>query len=461
MANKSLDPRAQSAIDFLRKHSKDWTGAIMPRWLPGALPPRSTKRGWRDAVSLWLLSQIISAHRVSEGGQAFFRGPLYQINRRELARQLCTNVDEISESANWLQQIGVIGLVHRTRLDDDGQPRGSMVFAFPIMTKLESYRKQYLSSSKTPEPIKYEPERSTRGQPDSGCRTVSSTACVVGGSTSAKRQFDFAEETASIVTAAKQRTGVPSSAGGGAGDDDDGGSGEAPGAVKDKQVPAPSKSANSAQRPPATAPNRNGHDTTGQSADAAPPRWRPARPPANLVIDTPEQRQAWNRASRLCTFYSQVMMRSGHARSCDLTHSDKVRAFKFFSDCPQSGALYVTSVFINALLLVDDDQADHGEGYDDIWYCRSALNFQKFLAYVKSGRIESEIGRAGWKINAWRELRLYFTESELLYYGWASDKIPIVRIKPDEQWESDPSAQTYYRDRNLPLPIEIQAIDEE
>jgi hypothetical protein len=466
MATKVLDQRAQAAVDFLRSHPKEWAGAIVPRWLPSALPPRSSKRGWRDAVSLLLLSEIISVHRVSNGGEAFFRGPLYQIGYAALARQFNTDVDEIGESANWLRQIGVVGLVHRTRIDHDGQPRGSMVFAFPIMGKLEEFRQAYLATGKTPAPIKYESRVSSKKGTELDSRTVSSATHVIGGSPSPKRQFAHADETAPILTAPKQQLKLAGSGGETSTQrhnacDDRGsrvvaGGGGMAADDKGKQVAAPTNYNNSAKRPSANSAHLNGQRPSGPSAELAPPHWRPARRPADLTIETPEQQTAWRSASRLCTLYSQVMMRYDETSCCDLPRSDHLRAFKFFSDFTQSRSFYLTGLCIRALLLRNDSDFDANGGYDGIWHCRWVLNFAKFLAYVKAGKIESEIGHAGVKINTWYELRMFFTESELIFYGWRSDKIPIMPIEQSDLWETDPAATLFYRNRNLPLPVEIQ-----
>ena len=468
MAEKVLDPRAQSAVDFLRKHTKEWAGNILPRWLPGALPPRSSKRGWRDAVSLMVLSEIIGAHWVREGEQVFFREPLYQVKRCELAQRCCTDPDEISETVNWHQQIGVIGLVHRTRLDDNGQPKGSTVFAYPIMTKLEQLRRQFLATGKSPKPVPYEPQDSKRRGLKPGGRTGTSEAPVVDGSTPPKRQFGPAEEAAPILTAPQPRLKLAASDGGETstqrqrdGDDRRSRVGGARGgeAAKDQEQRLPGTSAQSTapRWPPAQTTHNSHHNSTATPAGSALRLWRPARPPADLIVETPDQQASWVRASRFCTLYSQVVMRYGSAKTCQLSHNDAVCAFRFFSECPASGSFYITGVFIDALLLANEMDRENGS-YDPIWHCRFALNFRKFMAFVKSGKIESEIGFAGNKINTWSSLRLYFTQSELIFYGWLPENIPIMRIRQDELWENDPLAPSFYRDRGLDLPPEFECV---
>jgi hypothetical protein len=465
MAEKVLDPRAYSAVDFLRKHTKEWAGNILPRWLPAALPARSAKRGWRDAVSVLALTEILGAHRVREGEAVFFKGPLYQINRLELARGFCTDLNEISETINWLEQIGVIGLVYRTRLDAEGQPRGSMVFAYPVMAGLEQLRRQFLATGKSPKPVPYEPPQSERRGPKPGSRTTTSTAPVVEGSALPKKQFDLAEEPAPILTAPKAALKLAASGDGETstqrqqdGDDrrsrTDGARGGEAAKHKEQRLPETVNQSPSPQLPSAHVTHNNNQASTGLALQP----WRPPRAPADLIVETPDQQVAWRKASRLCTLYSQVVMRSRCANTCQLSHRDAVCAFNFFGECPASGAFYVTGVFINALLLANDTDHENGS-YDHIWHCRFALDFRKFLAFVKSGKIESELGRAGNKINTWSSLRLFFTQSELIYYGWSPKKIPIMSLQPDDPWENDPAARTFYLDRGLALPPEFECVN--
>ena len=100
------------------------------------MPPRSDRRGWRDYVALYILSDIISAHRLKDG-QVFFRGPLFQVNREDWAEQIPTTLKEISLTLTWLaDDLGVIGRVQRARLVD-GKPCGSQTFAWPIVPRIQ------------------------------------------------------------------------------------------------------------------------------------------------------------------------------------------------------------------------------------------------------------------------------------------------------------------------------------
>lgn len=177
-SHQHLDPRAQAAVEHLRANAADWAGAIRPRLLTAALPPRSTKRGWCDFVTHAVWEEIISAHRAMKTGGVFFKGPLYRVVHRDLARQLCTSPDEITAALTWLVALGLIGRVPRSLLNDEGQPRGQMIFAYPIMPAIQQLLDTYQTTGKTPEPFSATPKRARL--------------------TPAKNQVDSPEEPASL-----------------------------------------------------------------------------------------------------------------------------------------------------------------------------------------------------------------------------------------------------------------------
>lgn len=104
-------------------------------------------------------------------GEVFLRGPLYQVVRRDLARQLCTTPDEISASLTWLKALGVTSEVVRSHLNEDGQPCGKEVFEYPIMATLQKYLYDYRTTRKTPSPLAVTPQSGglirAKSQPDS------------------------------------------------------------------------------------------------------------------------------------------------------------------------------------------------------------------------------------------------------------------------------------------------------
>lgn len=61
-------------------------------------------------------------------------------------------------------------------------------------------------------------------------------------------------------------------------------------------------------------------------------------------------------------------------------------------------------------------------------------------------------------MNSWETLRGWFTESELIHFGWSNDKIPVLAMDVDQLWENDPSAVAYYSDRHRDPPPEIAAL---
>lgn len=148
-------------------------------------------------------------------------------------------------------------------------------------------------------------------------------------------------------------------------------------------------------------------------------------------------------------------MRSTTARSRELCRGDAERAFRYFVEYVQQTAFYTAGILIKACSATQHSKRD--QGFDKFWHCREVMNFPTFIRYMASGEIESEIGCAGHKINTWYALRMFFTQSELLYYGWKPDRIPSIRIDRDELWEHCGDALDFYTSRGLRLPDEVQA----
>jgi hypothetical protein len=76
---------------------------------------------------------------------------------------------------------------------------------------------------------------------------------------------------------------------------------------------------------------------------------------------------------------------------------------------------------------------------------------------MTTGKIEAEVGLFE-DVNAWETIRSWFTESELLYWGWDKTKIPVLPLDPDQLWEYDLATARYYRDRHRDLPLEVAAV---
>jgi hypothetical protein len=76
---------------------------------------------------------------------------------------------------------------------------------------------------------------------------------------------------------------------------------------------------------------------------------------------------------------------------------------------------------------------------------------------MSTGKVEAEVGLFD-DVNAWETIRSWFTESELVYWGWNKAKLPILPLDPDQLWEYDPCTPRYYLDRHRDLPPEVAAV---
>ena len=433
-SQKHLDPRAQAAVQHLSAYPGDWAGAIRPKLITAALPPRSSKRGWCDFIAHAVLEEIISAHRPKKSGEVFFNGALYRVTRRDLARQLCTSPDEISSALTWLEALGVIGRVERTLIDEDGQPRGKQIFAYPIMPVLQEFLDEYRKTGKTPEPFSVTPRRagltSAKSQVDpveeagsQAGRTGNSPNCAQAQRKHAEGVGDTSSQRPARIVGDGPRSRV-----------EDGGVEDAD-QNKAHVSPVPSAA------PP---PLADGTPSTTTHPTAPPP-------PASIKLDDEEAQTAWKNASRFCTLWAQAIMRLNHVTTCSPTSGDLKAALQFFLDHPQTESFYTVAVATDAWALSLESKQPK---WDRLFHVRHSLDLPSFLRTFASEKLESEVGRF-MTINAWADLRTCFTQSELVFYGWPAAKIPIVGLEPDDIWENLADAPTYYRDRKLPFPREV------
>ena len=467
-AQKHLDPRAQAAVQHLRAYPGDWAGAIRPKLLTAALPPRSTKRGWCDFVAHALLEEIISAHRPKKNGELFFKGPMYQLKRLDLARQLCTSPDQISSALAWLVALGVVGRGERTLIDEDGQPCGKEVFAYPIMPVLQEFLDQYRKTGKTPDPFYVTPRRAglipAKTQVDSLEEAGSPPRREGDSLNCAQAQQNDAESVGEASAKQPQRLVVDDrlrlaeAGGGGAADDKKAhvppspAAASPPSAESTRSVTAPQ----AALLPPACAHRSTPPSSGGRSHAAASPLWTPPPPPASIKVEDANGLTAWEKATRFCALWAQAIMRLGWITTCTPTLNDQKAAHTFFVDTPQAGTFWAVAVAISAWGLTQERKKD---GWDKLYHVRDSLDLRSFLPSLASGKLESEVGRFV-TINIWADLRQCLTADELLYYGWPAAKVPVKALKTDEVWENSEQAPNYYRDRKLPLPREVMEAEE-
>jgi hypothetical protein len=465
-----LDPRAQAAISHLQEHPDLYFGAICPRNLPAVLPKCGDRRSWKDAVVVLLLSELISVHRVRKGGRPYWSGALYQINRNDLARQFACDPDDVSTALHWLKALGLVDVVHHTRIDDTGKPCGTVVFAFPLMDRIHMIL-DFFDKNKRPmtaselfdsNPLEAGLNSSSRGSeltakkgsslPEHGeylncAQPQQKLADEIGREASAKRQSPVGND---------DRGSLAVDGGGVA--DADTGTQTPPPAPRDRQSPRPSTpmppaaAAHGAIKSPNAQPLPKAVNGTEQMSNAPTARWTPPKLPSDIESD-PLSIEAWRKACLFCQLWADAIVRQRYVTVCKPTPTDIKAAFELFRPNPQIGPFYTVAVAISAWLVAEDKQKR--KGWDKLFSCRRVVEIKAFIWAFNSGKLESELGRFGWTINTFEDLRTTFTESELKHYGFT--KIPVLGIDPENLWENYPSTPNFYKYRNLPLPPEVVA----
>ena len=466
---RHLDPRAQAAIDHLRVNAPTYFGAICPRNLPAALPRRSQRHGWRDAVTVFLLCELVSVHRVERGKDPFWRGALYQINRGKLAREFGCEPDEVSAALSWLKCLGLVFVMRRTRIDDAGKPTGTEIFVAPRMDRIQQMQAWFadngcpMSASKLMDSDPLQERLNSRSDGAEVALEDGSTPFEPGTYLNcAKRQQKLDAESGGETSAQRQSPVVNDDRRNRA---DDGG-GEAADNIS-AQTPqhVPLRRGLSQAGPTAPMPTAVAHgpkegsedETCKHRVSIAPPARRSTQPemPDDIEPDT-KSIDAWRKACLFCALWAQAIVRRQHVSVCKPTRSDHKTAFHFFHDNPHANPFYAVAVAIVAWYVAG--QEEEPDRWDKFYLCRKSLEIQAFIRGLTSGKLESQIGQSGWEINAFEDLRMVFTESELTSYGFT--RIPILEIDPETLWEHQSGTPDFYRIRELPLPPEVAAASE-
>ena len=466
---RHLDPRAQAAINHIQARSKFYVGAICLRNLPAVLPRNGDRRGWRDAVTVFLLCEIVSVHRVAKGSRPYWSGALYQINRHDLAEQFACDPDDISTSLQWLKKLGLVHVIHRTPFDGVGKPCGTMVYAVPLMDRIhmllvffaQNGRPMDTSQIMDSNPLE-EGSNSASTAAELNDKSVPTRGEAGSNLNCLEKQQNNGDEIGDEVSAQRQSPVVSDDRGSLAVDGGGGGADAGP----DLQVPPlpAERGKDPKQRLLAPLPQavaQNAPDSTSKAAEAPgmPPmskaptaRWTPPEMPPGLS-NTAEDIKAWRKGSVFCKLWCEAIVRLHFVTICKPTPKDQQRAFKFFCENPQIGPFFSIAVASSAWCIPDNKKKNNK--WDSLFHCRQAYEIKQFFAVFESGKLEPEIGRADWEINAFEDLRAAFTESELKFFGF--DKTPVLAIDRDYLWEYQPDTPDYYRVRKFDLPPEVAA----
>jgi hypothetical protein len=137
----SIDPKSLNAIRLVRDKtsgtSHGLAGPIKPLWLTRAIPKLGKNRGAIDHVIENVLIATIDAYRVrGKNANPFWKGPAYQINRKDMAKRFGCRLRDISTALVFLERLKLVTIFRPARYQD-GEPRGRMVFAIPNVERIE------------------------------------------------------------------------------------------------------------------------------------------------------------------------------------------------------------------------------------------------------------------------------------------------------------------------------------
>lgn len=124
----NLSQIVQAEINVVSQSESFW-GPIMPRWIVAAIPPMGKRQSKKTLIAILYIVEILSAYR-PKSGAVFWQGPLYKVNRKDMADRFCCHVDDISEVQTHFETHGWIIVDRRSNWEGD-QPRGSMTYVMP------------------------------------------------------------------------------------------------------------------------------------------------------------------------------------------------------------------------------------------------------------------------------------------------------------------------------------------
>lgn len=202
--------------------------------------------------------------------------------------------------------------------------------------------------------------------------------------------------------------------------------------------------------------NGHGHVPNNPPTPAAPPPWSPPPPPNSIQIVAEADQKAWRKAMRFALMWQEAIVRSGTVTSSAFTLADKQAAYRYFRDHPAVTGSFPVAVAIHAWQLAREGAQPRNKRRQ-LYHIPHSLDPRQFLASMSTGKVEAEVGLFD-DVNAWETLRFWFTESELVYWGWTVANIPVMALDPDQLWEYDPLTPRYYRDRHRDLPREVAAV---
>ena len=458
-----IDPKAQSALHLVKELTRGpLAGPITPRWLSAGLPKVGEHRGWIDHVVIGVLSHILSAYRViGKRTKPYWSGPAYQINRRELALLLDCRLRDISTAVVFLERIGLIWVFRKTRYNN-GEPCGTVVNVIPNVEAIADMLREVEAAGRGV--LQNQDQVVTDGSsegvlshkakvPESGTQGggVEHSAPTKSGT----QTHEDAHKSLNVLKTANSAEGhtaqpvTPHSApspshrlgradGGGGGAAADASSTSCSQADRDEVVdlneqpkPGPPGAAGPL---PVAASSRNGHRANGPTSAAQ------------------DHARVERQVSNFCYYWDEAGRRSGYLELVQINEGDRKALRTFFENesvCPG----WFAAVAIRAWAAGEDIKKKGN--FDPVWGCCRSKDIQSFIRL--RSRILSELGANRFKVNAYKNLRRYFTDSELRNQGFDVE-VGLEVLNPARCWENDEDAPGYYVDRSTEMPPEVRAV---
>lgn len=434
-----IDPKALNAIRLVKDRtsgsSRSLAGAISPDYVTLAIRQFGKHRGWIDHVVERVLCEIIGAYRI-KGNKPFWAGPAYRIDRRDLSIRLMCRPRDISTALGFLEKLGFLTLCHKARFEH-GEPKGTMVYAIP---NIEAIDKALISAEDVVKSYLSEREDAKNAE-------TTSTAAVHTKVTnfdtqpgedrhSAKSKIDTqpAKHQPQSPNVPKAHNDAEAHAGRQVGQESTSSKSHLLASVGEGGKAAFAGGSTSSHTHPLST-SHDGHSAPGPTSDV--------RPPDSAYIE--------KKVNRFCYYWTEAGRRTGYVDVLAIEKRERDALREFFYDNQESTGWFA-AVAIRAWEAGEHEKKKGS--FDPAWACRRSKDIQSFLRLLS--RILSELGANKYKVNAYRNLRWWFTDSEISKQGFPINAGLDV-LEPDECWENTPEAAAYYVDNGLEPPPEVRA----
>ena len=347
-----------------------------------------------------VLCTVIGAYRI-KGNTPFWSGPAYRIDRRDLSIRFMCRPRDISTALGFLEKLGFLTLCRKARFEH-GEPKGTMVYAIPnidaidkALTSAEDVVKNYLSElddAKRPE-------------------TTSTNKAHA-------KVTNFDTQPSEDRHSAKSKSDTR------------------PGEHQPQSLNVPKKDNDAEAHVDSLTAPHDGQPAFGPASDVQPPD------PAYIE----------KKVNRFCYYWTEAGRRTGCLDVLAIEKRERDALREFFAKNQHHSTGWFAAVAIRAWQACYNVKKKGS--FDPVWACRRAKDIQSFLRLLS--RILSEIGSNKYKVNAYRNLRWWFTDSELCRQGFRVNAGLDV-LKPDECWENAPEAPDYYTANGLESPPEVRA----